>query len=36
MNQRNPAVVLLAALLAIAAGATACVVVALLAVEIFG
>jgi hypothetical protein len=34
--ERNVTVVLLAAVLALAAGATACVVVALLAVDTFG
>ena len=36
MSQRNVTVVLVAALLALAAGAVACVVVALLAVDTFG
>jgi hypothetical protein len=36
MNQRNATVVLFAALLALAAGAAACVLVALLAVDTLG
>jgi len=36
MTQRNVGVVLVAALVALAAGAAACVVVALLAVDTFG
>ena len=36
MNNRNVTLLLTAALLALLAGATACVVVALLAVDVFG
>jgi hypothetical protein len=36
MNDRNPALVLSAALVALLAGAAACIVVALLAVDVLG